>query len=70
MALRQLDADGEFRRHWIRRSPRDLNLDRLELECGHWMFYGAGLPLATEELLECDKCARQYLKNAQKGRVR
>ncbi len=30
MAQRQLYADGEFRRHWTRRSPAQLNLDHLD----------------------------------------
>jgi hypothetical protein len=67
MAQRQLYADGEFRRHWIRRSPDDLNMDRLELECGHWTYHVADQPLDTEKLVECRTCARRYLKSAQKG---
>ena len=67
LAQRQLYADGEFRRHWKRRSPVRLNMDRLDLECGHWTYHGAKQPLDPEELVECDDCARQYLKNAQKG---
>lgn len=70
MAQRQLYADGEFRRHWTRRSPRDLNLDRLELECRHWIYYAAGRPLGPEEMVECGDCASQYLKTAQKGGLR
>jgi hypothetical protein len=67
MAQRQLYADGEFRRHWLRRSPIDLRMDRLELECGHWTYHTAAFPLDAEALVECSDCAKQYLKNAQRG---
>jgi hypothetical protein len=67
MAQRQLYADGEFRRRWKRRSPAELNMDRLDLECGHWTYHPARFPLDPEELVECHDCARQYLKSAQKG---
>jgi hypothetical protein len=66
MAQRQLYADGEFRRRWIRRSPKDLDYDRLDLECGHWRYYTAGRELNREELVECNDCARQYLRTAKK----
>jgi hypothetical protein len=67
MAQRQLYADGEFRRRWLRRSPRDLNWDRLDLECGHWASHMARYPLDPDELVECHDCAREYLKGVQKG---
>jgi hypothetical protein len=67
MAQRQLYADGEFRRHWTRRLPHDLHMDRLDLECGHWTYHTAGRPLDSAELVECHDCAREYLKSAQKG---
>ena len=67
LAQRQLYADGEFLRRWTRRTPRDLNLDRLDLECGHWTYQIAGCPLKPGELVQCPDCAKKYLKSVRKG---
>jgi hypothetical protein len=42
-------------------------MDRLDLECGHWTYYGANSPLAPKELVNFSDCAKEYLKRAQKG---
>jgi hypothetical protein len=66
MAQRQLYADGEFRRRWTHRSPYDLMVDRLDLECGHWAYHVADHPLAPDQLVDCPRCAREYLNSAKR----
>ena len=67
MAVRQLQADGQFRRRWVRRTPDDLTSDRVYLECGHWKYYFPSEQLEPGKMIECHDCARQYLKDAQNG---
>jgi hypothetical protein len=64
---RRLYADGGFRRHWTGRKPQDLDCDRLQLECGHWMYWGHKRPLPPDDLVECDDCARRFLRKSSKS---
>ena len=67
--MAELQANGEFRRHWVSRRPDDLRMDRVDLECGHWTYcFSSDEQLEPGQMLECGDCARQYLKDAQKGR--
>jgi hypothetical protein len=60
LRCRELQKQGHFKRRIVKRTPRDIEIDLAELECGHsWRMFG----WSDNELVECPECRNEWLKS-------
>jgi hypothetical protein len=59
LEARRKDKAGEFRRRIVKRTPKDINLNDLELECGHRSVEWANRPAEYDN--GCLDCVNQWI---------
>jgi hypothetical protein len=61
-ARRKRDA-GDFNRRIATRTPHNLHMDSLALDCGHEVFDMRPLEGRGQELRSCDQCASEWMRS-------